>query len=169
MLLSLLKVTELPTDMLDMEGMLKGPPFRFTVAVLTPELAKVSVPAPVGATDIVPPVVARVPANPAGAVRTRLTSAAEFPESTLIADAPVAVSDGPVVVAAKVKFGARKLTMPPPPTISAAASAIVNVLPAVIARNAVVLATVFPKEPVPASVRLLVLCTVMVVVADEPV
>src|SRR5262249_24994388 len=101
MVLSLLSVTDPPTLTLELEAMLTGPPLRFKVAVLTPELAKIKVPLPVGATDIVPPVVARVPANPAGAVITRLTSAAEFPESTLIADAPVAVSDGLVVVAAK--------------------------------------------------------------------
>jgi len=157
MLLSLLTVTELPTDMLDREEMLKGPPFRLSVAVLTPELPNVKVPVPVGATDIVPPVVARVPANPAGAVMDRLTFAAEFPESTLIADAPVAVSDGLVVVAAKVKFGARKLIAPPPPTVSAAASATVNVLPVAMARNAVVLAAPFPNEPVPANVKFPVL------------
>ena len=169
MALLLLSVTELPTVTLELEEMLTAPPFRFKVAVLTPELAKVKVPLPVGATNIVPPVVARVPANPAGAVMTRLTSAAEFPESTLIADAPVAVSNGLVVAAAKVTFGALTLTAPPPPTVNVAASASVSVLPAAMARNAVVLAALFPKEPVPARVRLPVLCTVMVVVGDKPV
>ena len=36
-------------------------------------------------------------------------------------------------------------------------------------RNAVVLAALFPKEPIPASVKLPVLCTVMVVVGEDPV
>ena len=169
MLLSLLTVTELPTVTLELDEMLTAPPFKLRVATVAPELAKLSVPFPVGATDIVPPVVASVPANPAGAVMTRLTSAAELPESTLTADAPVAVNDGLVVVAANAKFGPRKLTAPPPLTVNAAASAIVSVLPAAIARNAVVLAALLPNEPVPASVRLLVLWTVIVGVGDEPV
>jgi len=153
----LLTVTDAPTVTLVVEEMFNGPPLRLTVAALTPELAKVRLPFPVGAMDIVPPVVFSVPANPAGAVMTRLTSAAEFPESTLIADAAVAVSDGLVVVAAKVKFGARRLTAPPPLTVNAAASAIVSVLPAAIARKAVVHVAQFPNVPVPASVKLLVL------------
>src|SRR4030095_3968707 len=156
MLLSLVTVTELLTVTLEPE-MLTGPPLSFSTAAVSPELANVSEPVPVELTDIVPPVVASVPANPAGAVMTRLTSAAEFPESTLIADAPVAVSDGLVVVAANVKLGARKLTGPPPPTVNPAASAMVSVLPAAIARNAVVLAALFPNEPVPANVKFPVL------------
>ena len=137
--------------------MVTAPPLRLRIAELTPEFASVNEPAPVGAVDIVPPVVANVPLNPAGAVITMFTSAAELPESRLIADAPVAIRDGLVVVAAKVKFGARKLTAPPPLTVRAAASAIVSVLPAVMARNAVVLRALFPNEPVPAKVKLLVL------------
>src|SRR4029453_4411569 len=161
MLLSLVTVTELLTVTLEPE-MLTGPPLGFSTAAVSPELANVSEPVPVELTDIVPPVVASVPANPAGAVMTRLTSAAEFPESTLIADAPVAVSDGLVAVAAKVKIGARKLIGPPPLTVNAAASVTVNVLAADIARNAVVLVALLLKAPVPERIILLVLCTMMV-------
>src|SRR4029434_5231553 len=66
MLPSLLTVTELPTVTLEADEMLNGPPFRLSVAVPTPEVANVSVPFPLGATNILPPVVASVPTNPAG-------------------------------------------------------------------------------------------------------
>ena len=169
MLLSLLTVTEPPTVTLELELILSGPPSRLMVALFPPEFAKVSVPFPVGTTDTVPPVVASVPANPAGIVITRFTSAAELPESTLIADAPVAVIEGLAVVAAKVNWGVLKLIAPPPLTINSAASATVSVLPAAIARNAVVLEELLANVPVPERVRLPVLCTVIVVPGEEPV
>src|SRR5215813_11963996 len=87
-LLSLLTVSRLPSVTLEPDDMLTGPPFRSSVVGLSPELVKVNVPVPVGTTDIVPPVVASVPVNPAVVVMTWLTLAAEFPESTVIADAP---------------------------------------------------------------------------------
>src|SRR5687767_7792834 len=81
-----------------------APPLRLRVVAPAPEAANVRLPEPVGATAIVPPVVARVPAKPLGMVITKLTLAAELPESTAMADAPLAVMDGLAVVAAKVMF-----------------------------------------------------------------
>ena len=110
--------------------------------------ANVNVPAPVGAIEIVPPVVATVAANPAGALITMFTLGAELPESIVIAEAPVAVIDGLVAVATNVRFGVLICTGPPPFMVSAVLSATVSTLPAAVAKKDVV--PVVWKDDVPA-------------------
>jgi len=93
------------------------PPFKFNVVADPPESANVSDPVPVGVIPMVPPVVVSDPANPLGIVINRLTLPDELPESTVMAEAPVAVIVGLVAVAANVRLGARMLTAPAPPML----------------------------------------------------
>src|SRR5262249_6941014 len=119
------------------------------------ESENVRAPVPVGAIDIVPPVVASVPANPAGVLITRSTSAAEFPESTVIADAPVAVIDELAAAnGEKVMLGALICTGPPPFMTKAVPSATVKVLFAAVDTKVVVSVAALPNVPVPPTVKL---------------
>jgi len=134
-----------------------APPFRFNVVADVDESANVSVPVPVGVIAIVPPVVVKEPAKPLGVVTNKFTVPAEFPESTVIVEAPVAVIVGLVAVAANVRLGARMLIVPPPPTLCAVAFEIVSVLPAAIASRETPPVELLVIVPLPATVRLLVL------------
>jgi len=134
-----------------------APPFKFNVVADPPESANVSDPVPVGVIPIVPAVVEIDPANPLGVVIVSATFPDELPESTVMAEDPVAVIVGLVVVAANVRLGARILTAPPPPILCAVESAIVSVLPVDIARSDTVPVELFVIVPLPAIVRLLVL------------
>ena len=157
MALSLLMVTPAATVMLDPE-IFTVPPNRFRVAGLNGS-TNVNEPVPVGAIDIVPPAVASVAEAAGGVLITRFD--ADVPESTLIADAPVAVIDVLAIVP-KVRFGALMCTGPPPLMVYAVPSATVSVLPAAVARKDVVPAAVVWKDPVPPMVKLpVVLCTVI--------
>ena len=93
----------------------RPPPFKLSV-VAPPELAKVNVPLPVGATVMaLPAPVAIVVELPPGDVTIKLTSLAALPAPIEIAEPPVAVSG--VLVAPIVKLGLLMETAPPPETI----------------------------------------------------
>ena len=87
-------------------------------------------------------------------------------EVMLIVDVASALISDPLF---RFNCGVVMVTGPPPLTVTIAAFATVSVLPAVIARNAVVLEELFANVPVPARVRLPVLCTLIVVTGEEPV
>src|SRR5688572_6117224 len=98
MLLLDAKVTLALTLVAPLLVVVTAPPLRLSVVAVAPEAANVRLPEPVGAITIVPPVVDSVPANPLGMVITKLTLAPELPESTVIAEVPLAVMDGLAVV-----------------------------------------------------------------------